>query len=94
MSDDRRTLAVYASLESAREAVERTVNESNSREHWRALVKGVLIYWLGELYEEGAGYTKDLETSIAVLRKQVESLKRDHAALKVQYEILRGTKGR
>ena len=75
-------------LDSVREAIERTIDDSDSRQHWRVLVKGVLVYWLGELYEEGSGYTKDLETSIAVLRKQVESLKKDHAALKVQYEVL------
>lgn len=66
-------------LEMVRADIERTVVNSDDQDKWREAVRGVLIYWLGQLYDEGAGYTKDLETSLSILRNQVEYLKKQLA---------------
>ena len=76
MPQDRKTRIVLNHLEMVRADIERTVDQSDEREKWREAVRGVLMYWLSNLYEEGAGYTKDLETSLAILRNQVEYLKK------------------
>jgi hypothetical protein len=73
---DRKTRIVLNNLELVRADIERTVEESDDKERWRERVRGVLMYHLTAIYEEGAGYTKDLETSIAILRNQVEYLKK------------------
>lgn len=80
MPQDRRTRIVLNNLELVRADVERTVEESNDKDRWREAVRGVLMYHLGCLYDEGAGYTKDLETSVSILRNQVEYLKKQLAA--------------
>lgn len=76
MPPDRKTRIILNHLEMVRAEIERTVEQSDDRDQWRESVRGVLMYWLGCLYDEGAGYTKDLETSIAILRNQVDYLKK------------------
>jgi aspartate-semialdehyde dehydrogenase len=63
-------------FEAVRVDIEKTIEQSETREQWRDAVRGVLLYWLGQLYDEGAGYTKDLETSVGILRRQIEQLKK------------------
>lgn len=82
MPKDRRTRIILNNLELVRADIERTVEESDDKERWREQVRGVIMYHLGCLYDEGAGYTKDLETSIAILRNQVEYLKNQIQLLK------------
>jgi hypothetical protein len=79
---DRRTRVILNNLESVRADIERTVEESDDKERWRERVRGVLMYHLGNLYDEGAGYTKDLETSVSILRNQVDQLKQQLALIK------------
>lgn len=80
MPQDRKTRIVLNHLEMVVADIERTIDKSDSREKWRDVCRGVLMHWLICLYEEGAGYTKDLETSLAILRNQVDYLKKqiDH----------------
>ena len=73
-----RERAISSNLDSARVDIERTIDESSTRDHWRNLIKGTLMYWLGQLYDEGSGHTKDLETSLAILRRQVSELKKEN----------------
>jgi hypothetical protein len=89
MSNDRKTKAVFYNLETVRADVERTIDNSESREHWRSLVRGVLMHWLGELFDDGLGYVKDLESALDISRKQVLELKRQNERLRAQVEALR-----
>jgi len=73
---DRKTRIVLNNLELIRADIERTIEESDDKERWREQVRGVLMYHLSCMYDEGSGYTKDLETSIAILRNQVAYLKK------------------
>lgn len=79
MPRDRKTRIVLNNLELIRADIERTIDDSDDRDRWRESVRGVLMYHLSAMYEEGAGYTKDLETSIAILRNQVAYLKKQIA---------------
>ncbi len=72
---DRKTRIILNNLEIVRADIERTIENTDDREQWREAVRGSLMYHLGCLYDEGAGYTKDLETSVAILRDQVKHLK-------------------
>jgi hypothetical protein len=76
MAQDRKTRIVLNNLEMVIADLERTIDQSDSKERWREAARGVLMHWLSTLYEEGAGYTKDLETSMAILRNQVDYLKK------------------
>lgn len=76
MTQDRKTRIVLNHVDMVRADIERTVEQSADRDAWREAVRGVLMYWLINLYDEGAGYTKDLETSLAILRIQVDYLKK------------------
>lgn len=76
MPQDRKTRMVLNHLEIVVSDIERTIDKSDTREKWREACRGILMHWLSSLYEEGAGYTKDLETSLAILRNQVSYLKK------------------
>ena len=76
MPQDRKTRVILNHLEAVIEDIEKTIEKSHTREEWRVEVRGVLLYWLGCIYDEGAGYTKDLETSVHILRVQLDSLKK------------------
>jgi hypothetical protein len=82
---------VMGRLEAARIDIEKTIDASESRSHWRTLVRSVLTYWLSELYNEGRGHTKDLQTSLDIARKQIEALKLVNADLQDEVRILRKT---
>jgi len=73
---DRKTRIVLNNLELIRADIERSVEQSDNKDQWRESVRGVLIYHLSSIYDEGSGYTKDLETSLAILRNQVVYLKK------------------
>jgi hypothetical protein len=92
MTNDRRTKAVFYNLETARADIERTIDNSESREHWRSLARGVLMHWLGEMFDEGLGYVKDLESALDISRKQVIELKLQNERLRAQIEGLREPK--
>jgi hypothetical protein len=74
---DRRTRVVLNHLEAVCDALEEAIHKSATQDEWRDASRGVLLYWLGILYDEGAGYTKDLETSLSILRTQLEKI-REH----------------
>lgn len=76
MPMDRKTRAALNHLDMVIADIERTIDQSESREKWREAMRGVMVHWLAVLYEEGAGHTKDLETSLAILRNQVEQLRK------------------
>ena len=76
MPTNRKMRTVLNHLEMVRTDIERTIDQSDNRDQWREIVRGVLVYWLSSLYDEGAGYTKDLETSLAILHDQIDGLKK------------------
>jgi hypothetical protein len=81
--------AVLARLEAARIDIEKTIDQSGSRIHWRTLVRGVLIHWLGELFQEGQGRAEELKTELAIAQRQVEALQVVNADLQDEVRILR-----
>lgn len=80
---------VLGRLEAARIDIERTIDQSESRTEWRGLVRSVLVHWLGELFTEGMGHTKDLQTSLDIARRQIESQKQLISDLQDEVQILR-----
>lgn len=92
MSESHTLAAVLARLELVRADIESTIDQSDNRTHWRNLVRGVLIHWLSEMYEEGAGYTADMETSLAIAKRHVQQLKLLNDDLQEEIKILRDAK--
>lgn len=80
---------VLGRLEPVRIDIEKTIDDSQSRTHWRTLVRSVLVYWLSELFNEGQGHTKDLQTALDIALKQNEMLKIVTADLQDELRILR-----
>ena len=80
---------VLSRLEAVRIDIERTIDQSDNRTHWRALVRSVLVHWLSELFIEGEGHTKDLVTALDIARKQIEQLKLTNDDLRDEIRILR-----
>jgi hypothetical protein len=86
VADTQRTRTVLNHLESVRVDIERTVDKSETREHWRALVRGTLMHWLGEMFDAGKGHTTDLETANSVLQSQNDRLKQLNTELRLELE--------
>jgi hypothetical protein len=84
MTDDRRTALVLNHLETVRADIEHSIDQSDSREHWRSLVRGVLLHWLGQVFDEGVGHQKDLQTSIEILQEQVKQLRIVNGQLRLE----------
>jgi len=80
---------VAGRLEAVRIDIERTIDDSESRTHWRTLVRSVLMHWLGELFTEGQGHTKDLQTALDIAQRQIEALKLLNTDLQDEVRILR-----
>lgn len=89
MPRDRRSKAVFYYLESVRADIEKTLDHADSRAKWRGMVRGVLAYWLEQLFDEGAGNLKDLQTSIEVLKAHLTSLKQENKRLRVELEAIK-----
>lgn len=83
-TEDRKSRAVFYNLETARADIERTIDDSDSREHWRTLVPGVLTHWLGLMYDEGVGTTADLESAVNILRQQLDTQRALNRDLKAE----------
>jgi len=88
-----KTRVILARLEAVRIDIEKTIDDSQNRTHWRTLVRSVLVHWLGEFYNEGMGHTKDLQTALDISQKQVEVLKLVNADLQDEVRILRKQHG-
>jgi len=80
---------IMGRLEAVRIDIEKTIDDSQSRTHWRTLVRSVLMYWLGELFNEGQAHTKNLQTALDISQKQVEAFKLVNADLQDEIRILR-----
>ena len=60
-----------ARLEAIRSDIEKTIDASRSREHWRALVRSVLEHWITEFHIDGMRQRAVLEEQIVTLQKQL-----------------------
>lgn len=89
MHGPRKMQSVLGKLESVRTDIEKTIDASQSRTHWRSLVRPVLIEWLGELFTDGEGHTNDLETALEIATTQVAHLKQVNLDLQDEVTILR-----
>ena len=88
MSKPRKMSIVRARLEAARIDIEKTIDASQSRTHWRTLVRSVLVHWLSELFTEGRGHTKDLQISLEIALRQIDTLNLVNAGLQAEVRIL------
>lgn len=83
-TSERKERAVSYALESVRADIERSIDDSETREHWRTLVRSVLVHWLGHMYDEGASGIADLESGLNIVRQQLDTQRMLNRDLKAE----------
>lgn len=82
--NERKERAVSYALESVRADIERSIDDSETREHWRTLVRSVLVHWLGHMYDEGVSSAADLESALNIVRQQLDTQRMHNRELKAE----------
>lgn len=77
----KKNAAIFEHIEHVVTDIERVLEQPETPER-RIYLKGVLFYWLGILFEDGAVDTANLKIALDASRKLTERLKQSNEVLK------------
>lgn len=88
MTSVRRGLVVNEYSDVLIEQLEKTVESSDSKIHWRVLAASVIKYWLEKFYDDASGRAIALEQLVESIRAKNAELRMANAQLKLRVREL------